>query len=181
MQAGRRVSTAPLDTPEALGAAIIVEEQQEAREEAERARLGLAISTDGSRTDSGAAGYAVDWENGGYQGPQGIQPGGLQCEVRGAGQGLGNGGVAAKQVRKSHDFCGCAGKWPGPGVEVCHTGQEVARRPGGRQKGCMRSMKEKKKKKKVLRCNGLVRPVLQLPPDRPRPGLLTDRTDYCQP
>jgi hypothetical protein len=35
-----------------------------AKAEAERPRPGLAMFTDGSRLDSGAAGYSVVWQNG---------------------------------------------------------------------------------------------------------------------
>jgi len=48
-----------LAAPEKLGSAIIVEEQKEAEEEAERDRAGLTIFTDGSRLNSGGTGYAV--------------------------------------------------------------------------------------------------------------------------
>jgi len=43
---------------------MIQEERGEAKREAEEARPGLVMFTDGSRTESGAAGYAVAWKNG---------------------------------------------------------------------------------------------------------------------
>jgi len=42
---------------------VVIIEQEEARREGERERPGLTIFTDGSKTLSGAAGYAVVWKN----------------------------------------------------------------------------------------------------------------------
>jgi len=51
-------------TPEALDATTVVEEESIAKAEAEKPRRGLTMFTDGSRLDSGAAGYAVAWRKG---------------------------------------------------------------------------------------------------------------------
>ena len=58
-----RVNTS--STPK-LGAAIIMEEQKKAIEEAERDRKGFTAFTDGSRLNSGAVGYVVAWRNEGH-------------------------------------------------------------------------------------------------------------------
>jgi len=50
---------------EKLRAQVVMEERKEAKEEAEKSRTGLTIFTDGSRVDSGGAGYAVVWQEGG--------------------------------------------------------------------------------------------------------------------
>jgi len=50
--------------PETLDAELLQEEEAEAKAEAERARPGLTMFTDGSRMEGGAAGYAVVWKNG---------------------------------------------------------------------------------------------------------------------
>jgi ribonuclease HI len=52
------------DSPVPLEVELVMSERTEAKAEAERWRPGLTIFTDGSRTDSGAAGYAVAWQNG---------------------------------------------------------------------------------------------------------------------
>jgi ribonuclease HI len=49
--------------PMALEAAIIVEDQANAKAAAEGPRSGLTIFTDGSRTDNGEVVYAVTWQN----------------------------------------------------------------------------------------------------------------------
>jgi hypothetical protein len=54
---GRTESIVLLEEPLALDAEIIQEDEAAAKAEAERSRLGLTIFTDGSRIDSGAAGY----------------------------------------------------------------------------------------------------------------------------
>jgi len=57
----------PISLPgksEKLGVQMIVEEREKAKEEAKKRRAGLTIFTDGSRIDSGAAGYAVVWKEG---------------------------------------------------------------------------------------------------------------------
>jgi len=75
MQIGRRLTTALdytgavertvlLEKPEALEAELVQENEAEAKAEAERWRPGLTMFTDGSRLDSGAAGYAVAWRSG---------------------------------------------------------------------------------------------------------------------
>ena len=53
-----------LEDPEHLDAKLVQEERKEAKKEAERERPGLIMFTDGSRLESGAAGYAVAWKNG---------------------------------------------------------------------------------------------------------------------
>jgi len=50
--------------PETLDAELLQEEEDEAKAEAERARPGLTMFTDGSRMEDGAAGYSVVWKNG---------------------------------------------------------------------------------------------------------------------
>jgi len=62
--AGRTESTVLLEAPETLDAELLQEEEAEAKAEAEKARPGLTMLTDGSRLDDGAAGYAVVWRNG---------------------------------------------------------------------------------------------------------------------
>jgi hypothetical protein len=57
-------STVLLEEPDTLDADILQEEEAEAKAEAERNRPGLAIFTDVSRLDSGAAGYSVAWQSG---------------------------------------------------------------------------------------------------------------------
>jgi len=61
-----------LEEPEIFDAEIIQEEREEAKKEAEKVRPGLVMFTDGSRLESGAAGYAVAWKNG--QTWKGIKP-----------------------------------------------------------------------------------------------------------
>jgi len=46
---------------ETLQAEIVVDERKKAMEEAVRARDGVTLWTDGSRTEDGASGYAVVW------------------------------------------------------------------------------------------------------------------------
>jgi len=62
--AGRAESTALLEESETLDAELRQEEEAEAKAEAEKARPGLTMFTEGSRLDDGAAGYAVVWKNG---------------------------------------------------------------------------------------------------------------------
>jgi hypothetical protein len=72
-----------LEAPEAFDADTIQEDEAAAKAEAEaeRPRPGLTMFTDGSRLDSGAAGYAVTWQNGqrwaGSKIHMGLQSGGL--------------------------------------------------------------------------------------------------------
>jgi len=61
--AGRSESTVLLEEPKPLDAELLREEEAEAKAEAEKARPGLTMFTDGSRLDDGAAGYAVVWKN----------------------------------------------------------------------------------------------------------------------
>jgi len=61
---GRTESTVLLEDPETFDAEIIHEEEEEARKEAEKERLGLVMFTDGSRMEDGATGFAVAWKNG---------------------------------------------------------------------------------------------------------------------
>jgi ribonuclease HI len=56
--------TVLLDDPEPFNADLIQDEREEAKREAERERPGLVMFTDGSRLESGAAGYAVAWKTG---------------------------------------------------------------------------------------------------------------------
>jgi len=60
---GRTESTILLEELEILDAELLQEEEAGAKAEAEMDR-GLTMFTDGSRLDSGAAGYAVVWKNG---------------------------------------------------------------------------------------------------------------------
>ena len=62
--AGRMESIVLLEEPETVDAELLQEEETEAKAEAEKARPGLTMSTDGSRLDDGAAGYAVLGKNG---------------------------------------------------------------------------------------------------------------------
>jgi len=55
--------TVLLEDPELFNAALIQEEREEAKKEAEKERPGLVMFTDGSRLESEAAGYAVAWKN----------------------------------------------------------------------------------------------------------------------
>jgi hypothetical protein len=61
---GRAERTVLLEEPEALDADTIQEDEAPAKAEAERPGPGLTMFTDGSRLDSGAAGYSVVWRNG---------------------------------------------------------------------------------------------------------------------
>ena len=61
--AGRTENIVLLESPETLDGELVQEEEAEAKEEAEKARPGLTMFTDGSRLDNGAAGYAVVWKN----------------------------------------------------------------------------------------------------------------------
>jgi hypothetical protein len=61
---GRTETTVLLEEPKSLDAEMIQEDEKAAKAEAERLRPGITIFTDGSRLDSGAAGYAVVWLNG---------------------------------------------------------------------------------------------------------------------
>jgi len=56
--------TVLLEDPESFDAELIQEDREEAKKEAEKARPGLVMFTDGSRMESGAAGYTVAWKNG---------------------------------------------------------------------------------------------------------------------
>jgi len=53
-----------LEEPRILDATLVQEEEDEAKAEAEKARPGLTMFTDGSRMEDGAAGYAVVWKRG---------------------------------------------------------------------------------------------------------------------
>ena len=53
-----------LEEPETLDAELLQEEEAEAKAEAGKNGPGLTMSTDGSRLDDGAAGYAVVWKKG---------------------------------------------------------------------------------------------------------------------
>jgi hypothetical protein len=57
-------STVLLEEPETLDVELLQEEEAEAKAEAEKTWLGLAMFTDGSRLDDGAAGYSAVWKNG---------------------------------------------------------------------------------------------------------------------
>lgn len=87
--AGRKESTVHLEAPEALDTAVLEENHDSAKAEAERFRTGLTIFADGAMVDSRAA-VAV-WKRGknrgGRRGPYGAQPGSLRCGVCSAGQG----------------------------------------------------------------------------------------------
>jgi uncharacterized protein YegL len=61
---GRTGTTVPLDDPETLNAETIQEDKMSAKAEAERARPGITMFTDGSRLDSWATGYVVVRQNG---------------------------------------------------------------------------------------------------------------------
>ena len=61
---GRVESTILLEDPETLDTMLAQEEEKEAKKEAEKGRPGLVMYTDKSRTEDGAAGYAVAWRNG---------------------------------------------------------------------------------------------------------------------
>jgi len=61
---GSTERTVLLEEPETFDAVLLQEEEEEAKVEAEKARPGLTMFTDGSRLDSGAAGYAAVWKNG---------------------------------------------------------------------------------------------------------------------
>jgi len=61
---GQTERTVLLEEPETLHAELRQEEEAEAMAEAERARPGLTMFTDGSRLDNGATGYAVVWKRG---------------------------------------------------------------------------------------------------------------------
>jgi len=47
--------------PSELGAEVLVEGREEAKEAAEQDGTGLTVFTDGSRVETGASGYAVVW------------------------------------------------------------------------------------------------------------------------
>jgi len=57
--AGRTESTVPLEELETLDAELLQEEEAEVKADADKARPGLTIFTDGSRMENRAAGYAV--------------------------------------------------------------------------------------------------------------------------
>jgi len=61
---GRTETTVLLEEPEALDAETIQEDEKTAKAEAERVRPGLTMFTDGSCLNSGATGYAVEWQKG---------------------------------------------------------------------------------------------------------------------
>ena len=60
---GRTENIVLLEDPETLDTELVQEEEAEAKAEAEKARPGLTMFTDGSRLDDGAVGYAVVWKN----------------------------------------------------------------------------------------------------------------------
>ena len=57
--AGRMESTILLEDPEVRDVTTIVDDEEQAKTEADRARPGLTMFTGGSRLDSGATGYAA--------------------------------------------------------------------------------------------------------------------------
>jgi len=62
---GQTEGTVLLEDPETLDAELLQdEEEEEAKADAERARPGLTMFTDGSRLDNRATGYAVVWKRG---------------------------------------------------------------------------------------------------------------------
>jgi len=61
---GQTEGTVLLEDPETLDAELLQDEEEEAKAEAERARPGLTMFTDGSRLDNRATGYAVVWKRG---------------------------------------------------------------------------------------------------------------------
>ena len=61
---GPTESTVLLEEAETLDTELLQEEEAEAKAEAEKARPGLTMFTDGLRLDDGATGYAVVWRNG---------------------------------------------------------------------------------------------------------------------
>ena len=82
---GRTESIVLLEEPETLNAELLQEEGAEVKAEAEKARAGLTMFTDGSRMEDGAAGCGglEEWPIlSGHQSPYGLQPGGLRCGVR---------------------------------------------------------------------------------------------------
>jgi len=56
--------TVLLEEPKTLDAVLLQEEEEEAKAEAEKARPGLTMFTDGSRMEDGASGYEMVWKNG---------------------------------------------------------------------------------------------------------------------
>jgi len=61
---GQTERTLLLEEPETLDAELQQEEEAEAMAEAERARPGLTMFTDGSRLDNGETGFSVVWKRG---------------------------------------------------------------------------------------------------------------------
>ena len=61
---GRTGTTVLLEEPETFDANMLQEDDAAAKTEAGRSRPGLTKFTDGSRLDSGVAGYAIAWKNG---------------------------------------------------------------------------------------------------------------------
>jgi len=74
---GRMESTVLLEELKALDAELLQEKGASAKAEAEKPRPWLAMFTDGSQLGDGATGYSVEWKNGQYQDPHGLQPGSL--------------------------------------------------------------------------------------------------------
>jgi len=60
----RTEGTELLEEAEAFDAELLQEEEAEVKAEAERARSGLTMFTDGSQMEDGATGYAVVWKKG---------------------------------------------------------------------------------------------------------------------
>ena len=57
-------STIMLEDSETFNIELMQEEEEEAKKEAVKERLGLVMFTDGSRLEDRAVGYAAAWKNG---------------------------------------------------------------------------------------------------------------------
>jgi len=136
--AGTTESTVLLEETEALDAELLQEDGAEAKAEVEKDRPGLTMFTDGSRLDSGAAGYSVVWkwgpDLGGHRNSHRLQPGGVRCRARRSRKGAGIGFPEADNAGAGHGLYRCSsryrtvgfgGAWPRPAV--CTPGKKTHR------------------------------------------------------
>jgi len=129
--AGKTESIVLLEEPETLDAELLQGKEDETKAEAEKARPGPTMFTDGSRLEDGGWSY---WLRGGveerpilggHQNPHGLQQGSLRRRVRRPCESTGIGIPKTNNPGTGHDFHGCpschqtdgiGGTWSQPAV-----------------------------------------------------------------